>query len=687
MATELTELTDTYFGTMTKEVKLDHHGRILNLLKSATEEGVQEITIISGESVHFKSKGVLSVNLSLKPWTDDTFNYFLEHISRQNLENTRSSRKGENDSIEINTRFFELMLKENVSSKYSKDFAINLQGKTLRIHAVSVYSGGSQDSAFGGHYKYCFTIRVVPLEIPTYDSLNLPDIFKKATTLNGGLILISGHTGSGKSQPITTEIPTPKGIVPMGDLKVGDYVFDRKGKPTKVLCVFPQGELDVYEVALDDGRKVLCNNEHIWSILVDDVFENKTTQELMEMLELPRPEFKEIMIPNNFAVEYPEQELDVHPFTYGKDLEESGEDFIKPEYLTSAINQRFDLVKGVFSSNYLCVEQSVQTFFTEEKVAKDFKLLLHSLGYVVSEVYQDSEESYVVEVYPDQVGFEKLFDNPNEVVGYEDFYSTPLSDTTDLYDLDRVAISKIENLNYREEQVCIKVDNPEHLYLTNDYVVTHNTTTIASLVKEINTNPAMKRSILTVEDPIEFVHESAQALILQRAIGINTGSYSEATKDALRENVDTVVIGELREMEEMDNAIRLAEMGKLVFATVHSNSPADTVDRIVNEFGGDLQESIRSRLSETVVGILHQNLEVIYSHDKGEDIQVPVASGFLIQNSSQKSKIRNQFTRENISNIIKTESWAKSHSSAYQELVTKGVVLDTEENKSKLVPS
>ena len=82
---------------------------------------------------------------------------------------------------------------------------------------------------------------------------------------NYNITCLIGKAGSGKAQPIDTVIPTPNGYKKLGDIKVGDYVYDRLGKPTKVLGVFPQGMKDVYTVELADGRKTQCNDEHLWS--------------------------------------------------------------------------------------------------------------------------------------------------------------------------------------------------------------------------------------------------------------------------------------------------------------------------------------------------------------------------------------------------------------------------------------
>lgn len=378
---------------------------VVKLLKEITQDNAQEVTIISGEPIFFKSNGVLEQKLTLPIWDDDVFNYFLEYTVQERLRTQRDSELHKN---EINTRFFDTYIEEN---NFSHDFAVSLKDITLRIHAVSIYNASGVNKQ-----KYCFTIRCVPLQVPEYNSLHLPAVFEKTTQLQSGLVLVCGHTGSGK------------------------------------------------------------------------------------------------------------------------------------------------------------------------------------------------------------------------------------------------------------------------------------TTTIASLVNSINKNPSIRKSILTIEDPIEFPYQSLQAVIIQRALNLNTASYSQATKDALRENVDIVVIGELRDAEAMDNAIRLAETGKLVFATLHCNSVEDSIDRIVDEFSGDLRESIRSRLAEIVVGILHQKLEVIKITDvvngvkEVKEIQVPSVAGLVAQNVNSRADLRSNFTRGGLSKVLKEKPFAFNYDKTYKELVENKIVPDTDENKSKLVP-
>lgn len=166
---------------------------------------------------------------------------------------------------------------------------------------------------------------------------------------------ISGYAGTGKAQPNDTRIPTPDGFKKLGELKVGDYVFDRLGQPTKVLGVYPQGKLDVYKIYLSDGRTSLCNDNHLWTC-------------------------------------------------YNKDK----------TFITYSLKEIMNI--GLINDN-------------------------NEFNFAIPNYFTDS---------------------------------------------DYIDIVKIENLNYREEMTCIYVNNPEHLYLTNDYIVTHNTTVTKIIVDSLN---------------------------------------------------------------------------------------------------------------------------------------------------------------------------------------------------------
>lgn len=131
-------------------------------------------------------------------------------------------------------------------------------------------------------------------------------------------------------------------------------------------------------------------------------------------------------------------------------------------------------------------------------------------------------------------------------------------------------------------------------------------TTLAAMVDYANKN--RKDHILTVEDPIEFVHESKTSLVNHREVGIHTKSFASALKGALREDPDVILVGEMRDLETIELALTAASTGHLVFGTLHTQSAAKTVDRIIDVFPADQQNKIRATLSEALKGVVAQNL-------------------------------------------------------------------------------
>src|SRR4026209_2881670 len=131
-------------------------------------------------------------------------------------------------------------------------------------------------------------------------------------------------------------------------------------------------------------------------------------------------------------------------------------------------------------------------------------------------------------------------------------------------------------------------------------------TTLAAIVDYCNKN--RRDHIITVEDPIEFVHESKNCLVNHREVGVHTQSFSAALRGALREDPDVILVGELRDLETIELAITAASTGHLVFGTLHTQSAAKTVDRIIDVFPAEQQNKIRATLSESLRGVIAQNL-------------------------------------------------------------------------------
>ena len=131
-------------------------------------------------------------------------------------------------------------------------------------------------------------------------------------------------------------------------------------------------------------------------------------------------------------------------------------------------------------------------------------------------------------------------------------------------------------------------------------------TTLAAMLDYVNKN--RRDHIITVEDPIEFVHESKNCLVNHREVGVHTKSFSAALRGALREDPDVILVGEMRDLETIELAITAASTGHLVFGTLHTQSAAKTVDRIIDVFPADQQNKIRATLSESLKGIVAQSL-------------------------------------------------------------------------------
>ena len=177
------------------------------------------------------------------------------------------------------------------------------------------------------------------------------------------------------------------------------------------------------------------------------------------------------------------------------------------------------------------------------------------------------------------------------------------------------------------------VDMHKGLVLVTGPTGSGKSTTLASIINQIN--ETRQANIITIEDPVEFIHTDKKSIISHREVGKQTESFSTALKSALREDPDVILVGELRDIETISMALTAAETGHLVFGTLHTSGAPNTINRIIDVFPSGQKEHIRSMLSESLLAVIAQKL----LRNKSQNGRVP-ACEIMIANSAVKNLIR-----------------------------------------------
>lgn len=211
-------------------------------------------------------------------------------------------------------------------------------------------------------------------------------------------------------------------------------------------------------------------------------------------------------------------------------------------------------------------------------------------------------------------------------------------------------------------------DKPQGLILVTGPTGSGKSTTLASMIDYINSTKS--KHIITLEDPIEYVHTHKKSVINQREVGEDTRSFANGLRAALRQDPDVILVGEMRDLETISTAITAAETGHLVMATLHTSSAPTTIDRIIDVFPPHQQGQIRIQLANVLQGIISQRL-FVRKDSKGRI----AATEILMQTPSVANLIRNEKVHQ-IQNVMQTSRALGMHTleSSIQQLVTSGKI-------------
>jgi predicted ribonuclease YlaK len=361
--------------------------------------------------------------------------------------------------------------------------------------------------------------------------------------MNFGIVAILGNFGSGKAVPNSTKIPTPYGYKRMGDIKVGDLVFDENGNPTPVTGVFPQGKIDNYKVTFSDGRSAYCNDEHIWTCYTSKKhLKNVTVREMLDTGLYTETHSVRYKIPRSKAVQYDEKKYEIDPYVIGSFLgngccrekpltmssndeeqisevarligceytKNSGKNYswvfkkngkplhtkeffadyptllnkysfeksIPEEYKYGSIKQRYELLQGLMDTDGHidnAVKGRTSYSSTSYQLIKDIQEICWSLGMSATIRVDNREKNkhvcYDLGIACNREEKSKLFrlTRKRSIAVLYGLNNAPRTKNKTL------SITNIEKMPEQEEMTCILVGNDSHLFLTEQFLVTHNT--------------------------------------------------------------------------------------------------------------------------------------------------------------------------------------------------------------------
>ena len=287
-------------------------------------------------------------------------------------------------------------------------------------------------------------------------------------------VVIGGYAGTGKALPNEDLIPTPQGWKKIKEIKIGDYLFNQDGKPTKVIGVYPQQEKKaIWKVIFEDGRIVQCCKDHLWEYI--DVRNNRFAVDTIERIyqKSKRNSWKYSIRLGN-AAQYKDYENRKDLYSIGCEYAKFDNKSIPQEFLLSNIEQRLSLLRGLLDTKGdVTVDGEIVYNTCNDLLAKDVQKLCYSLGFKAIAINQNTEIQIKIDC---QYNIKKtLFLN-------EDKKQKVLSFVHPNAFVPCLTIVDIVPTQEYTEMTCFQVEDKKHLFLTGDYIVTHNTTLVSAIV-------------------------------------------------------------------------------------------------------------------------------------------------------------------------------------------------------------
>lgn len=512
---------------------------------------------IKASDVHISPNDYIAYTILGDIVRDQSFGFITPAITRSILQDNRViSNVLEEDFVQ------ELELDTSYTIRTGKH-----KGRRFRV---------SVGRTFGSSF---FVFRVIPDSVPEPEKLGVHGALLEWTQLPNGLVMMNGPTGTGKALRLDTKLPTPTGsFITMGEVQIGDTLLDSQGYPTQVTAL---SEISyhpkLYRLTFSDGQEIYADRNHQWIVTLL-TGKNKELPGIRARRENGLKDAKKL--------EKLSEELDIGYFTLSEILEEVKKRHLNTEFPTRELAElalEFVGCKEVYKNTY------------------DMAEVLKSLSERLYERYRTLSESTAVYTTDELIALQEL-NNGNLHYGF----TKVINDTQS-----QIILEEIEEISENSQEYapvrCIKVDSVDSSYLCEDGIVTHNSTTLASLLKKIQLTRSQK--IITIERPIEFVFGTeGKALVTQREVGKDARTFAQALTSAMRQAPDIIMIGEVRNKIEVDALLRAAETGHLAISTMHTNSAPATINRIKSLYDGDDQVRVLGSLSDVARGFANQVL-------------------------------------------------------------------------------